>query len=253
MGTTDLALLRRWVARGDAEAFDEIVRRHAGMVYNTCRRVVRNGADTEDVAQVVISGNETREMEVNVPNPVSFPIQILEQDGKSPRVIKYSVNFTEPDGSERNFVESCFLDGQGRTTVFFYGPAREVWVSISRVLSDYGAISTESAHHSVTGGETLPEETILLEPVCGITALVRDANGNKLVGPIIYVEATCNGKNAGRGGRGADPDGRLTIKDSFGTGTLVFKITADQGSWESGPLECTPDALVDLGEIVLTP
>ena len=47
----DAILLRRYARRRDTEAFAEMVRRHAGMVYGTCLRVLRNTQDAEDVAQ----------------------------------------------------------------------------------------------------------------------------------------------------------------------------------------------------------
>lgn len=65
MPLDDTALLERWTARRDAEAFDEIVRRFADQVYATCRRILRNDADAEEVAQecfllLVRSGGEVR-------------------------------------------------------------------------------------------------------------------------------------------------------------------------------------------------
>ncbi len=50
-GTPDITLLERWVAHRDAEAFAELVRRHASMVYATCRRVLGSEAGADDVAQ----------------------------------------------------------------------------------------------------------------------------------------------------------------------------------------------------------
>jgi RNA polymerase sigma-70 factor (ECF subfamily) len=47
----DTLLLRQWTARRDAEAFNELVIRHADAVYATCRRILRNDADAEDVSQ----------------------------------------------------------------------------------------------------------------------------------------------------------------------------------------------------------
>lgn len=38
--TTDAALIQQWIDRRDPEAFAEITRRHAGMVYGTCVRIV---------------------------------------------------------------------------------------------------------------------------------------------------------------------------------------------------------------------
>jgi RNA polymerase sigma factor (sigma-70 family) len=49
--TSDVSLLQAWVEKKDAEAFTTLVWRHSGMVYGTCRRILRNGTDAEDVAQ----------------------------------------------------------------------------------------------------------------------------------------------------------------------------------------------------------
>ncbi|HIJ64365.1 MAG TPA: sigma-70 family RNA polymerase sigma factor [Candidatus Hydrogenedentes bacterium] len=51
MRPPDAALLDLWLANRDAEAFAEIVSRHAGMVCATCTRILRNAADAEEVAQ----------------------------------------------------------------------------------------------------------------------------------------------------------------------------------------------------------
>jgi RNA polymerase sigma-70 factor (ECF subfamily) len=51
MSPSDVMLFERWRASRDADAFAEIVSRHAGMVYATCRRVLGNATDAEDAAQ----------------------------------------------------------------------------------------------------------------------------------------------------------------------------------------------------------
>ena len=48
---SDQALLARYADSRSAEAFAELVRRYAGMVYGTGLRITRNAADAEDVAQ----------------------------------------------------------------------------------------------------------------------------------------------------------------------------------------------------------
>ena len=48
---SDTALLQQYARTRDAEAFAELVRRHAGMVYGACLRVLHNADDAEDVAQ----------------------------------------------------------------------------------------------------------------------------------------------------------------------------------------------------------
>lgn len=51
MQASDMALLARWTRDGDAEAFRQIASRHAGMVYGTCRRILRDAVEAEDAAQ----------------------------------------------------------------------------------------------------------------------------------------------------------------------------------------------------------
>lgn len=51
MELTDAVLLERWTRGRSADAFAELVARHGGMVYGTCRRIVRDPATAEDVAQ----------------------------------------------------------------------------------------------------------------------------------------------------------------------------------------------------------
>ncbi len=51
MDSNDQTLLNQWYQHGDAEAFHQITRRYAGLVYGTCRRILCNPSDAEDVAQ----------------------------------------------------------------------------------------------------------------------------------------------------------------------------------------------------------
>ena len=51
MSRSDSVLIERWSQFQDAEAFAELVRRHASMVHGTCLRILGNGADAEEVAQ----------------------------------------------------------------------------------------------------------------------------------------------------------------------------------------------------------
>jgi len=49
--TTDVALLRLYAKGRDPEAFAELIKRHAGLVYGTCKRVLGNDDDAQDVSQ----------------------------------------------------------------------------------------------------------------------------------------------------------------------------------------------------------
>jgi RNA polymerase sigma factor (sigma-70 family) len=48
---TDLVLLEKWIQTRDAEAFRALALHHAGMIYSTCKRILHNADDAEDVAQ----------------------------------------------------------------------------------------------------------------------------------------------------------------------------------------------------------
>lgn len=51
MAATDIELHERWLRERDADAFAALVRAHSAMVYATCRRILRNAAEAEEVAQ----------------------------------------------------------------------------------------------------------------------------------------------------------------------------------------------------------
>ncbi len=51
MAPQESALLRRFCASGDAEAFAELVQRYAGLVYSTCWRVLKDETDAADATQ----------------------------------------------------------------------------------------------------------------------------------------------------------------------------------------------------------
>jgi len=51
MAENEIALLRRFVEKGDAEAFAEIVHRHAGLVYGACLRILNDRTAAADAVQ----------------------------------------------------------------------------------------------------------------------------------------------------------------------------------------------------------
>ncbi len=48
---SDIALLRQWRDRRDAHAFNILAQRYGGLVFGICNRVLKNGADAEEVTQ----------------------------------------------------------------------------------------------------------------------------------------------------------------------------------------------------------
>lgn len=64
MSDADRIALERWIVQNDAAAFREIVVRHSAMVYATCRRMLGNATEAEDVTQECF---ETLAQSKNVP------------------------------------------------------------------------------------------------------------------------------------------------------------------------------------------
>ena len=62
---TDLNLLRRYAEEGDQQAFSEIVRRYAGMVFSVCRRILNDRARAEEVSQETFFRLMTRPQSVS--------------------------------------------------------------------------------------------------------------------------------------------------------------------------------------------
>ena len=47
----DIALLKEYSRNGDPEAFSQLVRRYARMVYGACLRITGNAQEAEDITQ----------------------------------------------------------------------------------------------------------------------------------------------------------------------------------------------------------
>jgi hypothetical protein len=58
MPKTDSVLHSRWSDRRDAEAFAELISRHAAMVHGTCLRLLKNVSDAEDITPRVFPKTE---------------------------------------------------------------------------------------------------------------------------------------------------------------------------------------------------
>lgn len=69
MKPADSALLHDWIIERDAEAFAEIVKRYAGLVYGAANRILGNSAEAEDISQecfLVLA-------DAQLPGPKSLP------------------------------------------------------------------------------------------------------------------------------------------------------------------------------------
>ena len=56
----DAELLERYTAGRDEAAFEELARRHGGMVWAVCRQLLPDPADAEDAFQAVFLGRVDR-------------------------------------------------------------------------------------------------------------------------------------------------------------------------------------------------
>jgi len=65
MSPQDVMLIQRWNDTKDPDAFAEIVKQYAGLVYGSCLRVLRNPADAEEVSQECFMKIAEAPVEVN--------------------------------------------------------------------------------------------------------------------------------------------------------------------------------------------
>jgi hypothetical protein len=176
----------------------------------------------------------------------------VDHTGSSPQNVQTEVHVIGRNGQSGGGGGYIKLDERGRYTYSIYEPIQEVWVDVGKGLGA-GTPRTESDHLIVAPGEAPPELLIVLEPTCTLTGVIRDPQGNKLVNQSVTSEGTYEDGESNRIQSYTDKDGRFECKDGFLTGVVTFSIRADRGSWESEAVECAPDDIVDLGEIVLSP
>jgi hypothetical protein len=203
-------------------------------------------------ARLQLEAGEIRETEILVPEPIVLPVRVVDHTGSSPQNVQTEVHVIGRNGQSGGGGGYIKLDERGRYTYSIYEPIQEVWVDVGKGLGA-GTPRTESDHLIVAPGEAPPELLIVLEPTCTLTGVIRDPQGNKLVNQSVTSEGTYEDGESNRIQSYTDKDGRFECKDGFLTGVVTFSIRADRGSWESEAVECAPDDIVDLGEIVLSP
>lgn len=203
-------------------------------------------------ATLQLAAGETRETEIMIPEPVSLTIRVVDVAGNSPENVEIEVHIVGTNGAQGGTRSYVKLDESGRHTFSIYEPIQEVWVDVRKGMSD-GMAVTESTHYLVTPGETPPELLVELEPTFTLTGILRDAEGNKLAGQWVVVQAEYEDGTTGRVSLSTDKDGRFEGKDGFHTGVVTFSIKSDHGTWAADPIECAPDDVVDLGEVFVTP
>jgi RNA polymerase sigma factor (sigma-70 family) len=203
-------------------------------------------------ARLELAAGENRETKILVPEPTLLTIRVVDHAGESPENVQTEVHIIGRNGQEGGRGAFIKLDETGRYTYSIYEPIQEVWVDVGKGLGA-GTPRTESDHLIVAPGEALPELLIVLEPTCTLTGIVRDPQGNKLGGQWVILKGAYDDEDSNRIQSYTDKDGRFECKDGFLTGVVTFSIRADRGTWESEPIECAPDDIVDVGEIVLNP
>jgi len=142
---TDLALWNRWRADGDALALQELFERHGGMVFATCRRILKNSSDAEDVAQecfefllkepksgpklnmgawlhavaVNRSKNRIRAEHRQRDRDTEFGERLEQSKKESPVAIEIALDESihELPESLRAVIVGCFLEGKSRAVV----------------------------------------------------------------------------------------------------------------------------------------
>ncbi|MCC6698783.1 MAG: sigma-70 family RNA polymerase sigma factor [Candidatus Hydrogenedentes bacterium] len=203
-------------------------------------------------AQLQLAAAEIRETEILVPEPALLSIRVIDHAGNPPANLQTKVHIVGQNGQNGEHWAYIKLDETGGHAFSIYEPIQEVWVEVGKGLGD-GMPRTESVHLTVAPGETLPLLTVELEPTCTLTGIVRDEQGNKLANQSVTLNATYEDADPNCIQSSTDKDGRFECKDGFRTGVVTFSVRSDRGSWEGEPMECAPDDVIDLGEIVIAP
>lgn len=200
--------------------------------------------------QLHLAAGEEKEADLLLPEPVVLPLRVLDHAGRPVKSVNTIAHFVTPSGQTGGHGETKASDAEGRIQLLFFEPLSEVWVEVG---ADREGAKVESSHCAAQLGETLPEETLTLPPMCGLAGVVVDASGKLL--PYFMISVYEEGFPESGINVATDNEGRFRIESGLRAGVLSLRIESAEtaGHWDSGPIECAADTVGDLGSITLVP
>jgi hypothetical protein len=168
--------------------------------------------------------------------------------------VQITQKYIMQDGRELGWGSSHTLDNDGRATLEVYAPISVFWMEASRFPGGDNMPTVETPRLAVEAGQTLPEQTIVLERLCGVEGVALHPDGTPLRGATLLIKAVCADGNVHRAHAYTDRAGRFKPDPCIRPGSIQFSIVPLSQDMEYAPVEleqvaCVPDEITDLGVV----
>lgn len=196
-----------------------------------------------------LAGGEDLTLDLEMFEPIELAVRVLTSAGKPASAIQATVNVQLPAGKRFGMGSSYQLDAEGRHTFRIYHPVKQLSLEVTNFPT--GPMVTLGPF-TPAEGTTLPEEKIILPPVCSLKGTLLDATGAPHAAATVEILARFSDGTSQKLHARTDEQGRFAVKETLRAVPVTLHVSAKgQAEWTSAPLEPQPDEDLSLGDIVL--
>src|SRR5262249_38832575 len=127
------------------------------------------------------------EVDLQVFEPMTLPIRVLDADGKPVTSIRYELNFQTSSGRRFGQGDSMRLDAEGRSAISLSIPVAELTLQVAAFA---GGPLPEPRRCQPSPGMSLAEETFVLERTCDLALVLLDPRGVPLADSSLSADIT---------------------------------------------------------------
>ena len=200
-----------------------------------------------------LNGGEEVEVDLKLYEPVVLPIRVLDAQRKPVREADLTVTVIDLGGEKHGSSGRHTLDENGRKEMLIHAAVADLWIGVAPIPE---GPRIETRHFTAQPGAVLPEETVVLEPGCGVTGRILNPDGSPLANTVIRVEADYADEQRSHLEFSTDGQGiikaRMILRANRRVALRVY-LSDPNTAWVFETVKCPPDGTIDLGEFTLPP
>ncbi len=205
--------------------------------------------------RITLRGGESVDPELKVFEPISLPVRVVNSRGEAVESVQTTLRVVTLDGEKKAFGSPRRLDDDGRTVFLVYWPVTEFWLELKPFPPTADSPVTTSRHFSASLGDVLPEETFVLDDLCGLTGVLLRPDGTAFSRTSLSIEVEYDDGAYEVVNVRTDEQGLFEKADCLRARPIILRLHRGD-AYEPVTFESVtgvPGELIDLGEVVLEP
>ncbi len=197
--------------------------------------------------ELTLSAGESREIELEVPDPLVLALRVLDASGEPVESIQLRLLLESPGKPRTEVGRSAQLDADGRTRIELFDETTSVEVKVAEFPDGAWA---RPVRLSRADPQPFDEIVFRLSPAIGVRGRIVDVQGLPVEAPlslrVTYSDGEHDDLNVS-----SSKTGSFERKAGIRAGVTRVRIDCEQGSWIGDVSDVGAEAFLDLGEIMI--